>query len=85
MWCNKSSLVVQLKRSYPGDQRVLTEQEPQPQHVSIPVPTAMLASAGRPGNRQTHLLDRRSGKSRQKMKSAEVPLLVWSKGGLECK
>ena len=23
--------------------------------------------------------------SRQKMKSAEVPLMVWSKGGLDCK
>ena len=39
------------------------------------------ASADRPGNVKTHLLDRRSGKSRQKMKSAEVPLMVWSKGG----
>ena len=43
------------------------------------------ASADRPGNQKTHLLDRRSGKSRQMMKSAEVRLMVWSKGGLECK
>ena len=36
-------------------------------------------------NLKTHFWDRCSGKSRQKMKFAEVPLKVWSKGGLECK
>ena len=52
--------------------------------VRSAIPT-LWASADRPGNRKTHLLDRSSGKSRQKMKSAEVLLMVWSKGGLECK
>ena len=33
------------------------------------------ANAYRPSNRKTHLLDRRSGKSRQKKKSAKVPLI----------
>ena len=47
-------------------------------------PDPLLACADQPRNRKTHLLDRRSGKSRQKMKS-QNPLMVRSKGGLECK
>ena len=42
------------------------------------------ASADRPKNRKTHLLDSRNGKSHHKMKSSEVPLnLVETRNGVQ--